>query len=419
MPPPQDASAQSRRTAKPASKTVRIIAPSPRPSRRADAPPEQPLDLSRALPGSTLSQMPSSAQQLQTLDEKLKQQQPQVAAAKQKRDALSAQAEALRRKLIATAAQIAQLERIRGEQEQQIAELAAEDARLSAGFARDRVAVTRLIAVLQRLQHDMPPALALQSGDALAAARGSMLIGASLPPLYDRAASLSLRLETLARTRARLATSRTQADVTEKSLTVARADLAVLLEQKEREAADAAGTYGTLSRELAAIASEAADFKALMARIQRLRRAGAAEPGVVTVESRAGGGFALLGKGSLLTPVVGTLLPPGSGSGPGSTFATLPRAQVIAPADGKVLFAGPYHKAGYVLILEVGTGYDLVLAGLGQVSVRPNDELLAGEPVGTMPGKDGDGRLYFELRQGGRGLDPEPWLSLDLRKAKR
>ena len=126
-----------------------------------------------------------------------------------------------------------------------------------------------------------------------------------------------------------------------------------------------------------------------------------------------------MGKGSLLTPVVGTLLPAGSGSGAGATFATLPRAQVIAPADGKVLFAGPYHNAGYVLILEVSTGYDLVLAGLGQVSVRPNDELLAGEPVGTMPGSAGDGRLYFELRRDGKGLDPAPWLSLDLRKAKR
>ena len=62
-----------------------------------------------------------------------------------------------------------------------------------------------------------------------------------------------------------------------------------------------------------------------------------------------------------------------------------PGAQVIAPADGKVLFAGPYHKTGQVLILEITTGYDLVLAGLGRVTVRPNDELLAGEPVGTMP----------------------------------
>jgi septal ring factor EnvC (AmiA/AmiB activator) len=126
--------------------------------------------------------------------------------------------------------------------------------------------------------------------------------------------------------------------------------------------------------------------------------------------------------------VAGTLLPASSSSGPGASFATLPGALVSAPADGKVLFAGPYHKSGQVLILEITSGYDLVLAGLGQVTVRPNDELLAGEPVGTMPGEAGvlssnavngnDARLYFELRRDGKGLDPAPWLSLDLRKAK-
>jgi septal ring factor EnvC (AmiA/AmiB activator) len=158
----------------------------------------------------------------------------------------------------------------------------------------------------------------------------------------------------------------------------------------------------------------------LLARIARLRRDSGSENGVVTVEARNAAGPVPVAKGALRTPVVGTLLPAGSGSGPGSTFATLPGAQVIAPADGKVLFAGPYHKSGQVLILEISSGYDLVLAGLGQVTVRPNDELLAGEPVGTMPGATtGEGRLYFELRRDGKGLDPAPWLSLELRKAKK
>jgi len=137
-----------------------------------------------------------------------------------------------------------------------------------------------------------------------------------------------------------------------------------------------------------------------------------------------------LAKNSLLPPVVGTILPSGAGTGenskensknPGVIYATIRGAQVIAPADGRVLFAGPYHKSGQVLILEITTGYDLVLAGLGRVTVRPNDELLAGEPVGNMPaeGPSPIERLYFELRDNGHGLDPRPWLSLELRKAKR
>jgi septal ring factor EnvC (AmiA/AmiB activator) len=146
---------------------------------------------------------------------------------------------------------------------------------------------------------------------------------------------------------------------------------------------------------------------------------------VVTVNAQNGGGLDVVAKGSLRLPVVGTLLPPGAGPTPGLSYATLPGAQVIAPSDGKVLFAGPYHKSGQVLILEITTGYDLVLAGLGRVTVKPNDEVLAGEPVGTMPGgtipadSGSENRLYFELRRDGHGLNPAPWLSVELRKASR
>jgi septal ring factor EnvC (AmiA/AmiB activator) len=128
----------------------------------------------------------------------------------------------------------------------------------------------------------------------------------------------------------------------------------------------------------------------------------------------------------LLRPVVGTVAPAETNPeeirrNPGITFMTRDNAQVIAPIDGRVLFAGPYHKSGQVLILEITTGYDLVLAGLGRVTVRPNDEVLAGEPVGVMPAQSGapKERLYFELRHDGHGLDPRPWLALETRKAKR
>src|SRR6201999_2350162 len=96
----------------------------------------------------------------------------------------------------------------------QITRLSAEDARLSAGFAHDRVSVTRLLAVLERLQHDMPPALAMRPGDALGAARGAMVIGASRPPLYSQAAALSRRIDALAHTRLALVARRAEARAT-------------------------------------------------------------------------------------------------------------------------------------------------------------------------------------------------------------
>jgi septal ring factor EnvC (AmiA/AmiB activator) len=183
-----------------------------------------------------------------------------------------------------------------------------------------------------------------------------------------------------------------------------------------------------LAQRLDQIARQAADFAALVARVNALRRGDpdASQNSIVTVMAANTGSGGYLSKASLLDPVAGTLVPggPEAGKNPGITYATLPGAQVVAPGDGKVLFAGSYHKEGQVLILEITTGYDIVLSGLGRVTVRLGDQLLAGEPVGIMPPDLGSGpgpqtRLYFELRQNGKGLDPEPWLTSTARKAKK
>ena len=411
--------AKQPRTAAPTSKRVDMIAPTRRPALRSDAPPDPPMDLSHALPGKVLAKLPSSAQQLKSLASELKQGQPQLADAQQKSEALAAQAAELRRKLVETAARIESLERQKIDDDVQIARLQEEYTRLSAGFANDRVAVTRLIAVLERLQHDMPPALAMRPDDALGAARGAMLVGATLPPVYAQAAALSRRIESLKRTRIALERQRRDATVTAAKLTTARAELDQLLTQNEREAQGAADSYGALKTQLALIARQAADFQALLARVKQLRQTGAADQTVVTVTAQNAGSLSGLARNSLLEPVVGTVVAGGENSNPGLSYATRPGAQVITPADGKVLFAGPYHKSGQVLILEITTGYDIVLAGLGRVTVKPNDQLLTGEPVGTMPAGaltgGSDSRLYFELRHGGHGTNPAPWLRLNLR----
>lgn len=392
------------------------IAPSPRPAMPATRTPEPPIDLSHALPGQALAKLPSSAQQLKSLSSELKQETPQLASAKQKSEQLAAEAATLHKKLIDTAARIEDLEREQAGANTRIAELTAEDNRLSAGFADDRVAVTKLLGVLERLQHDMPPALAMRPDDALAAARGSMLIGASLPPVYAQAARLSRRIDALKRTRHALEQQQAQAADTAARLTVARRDLDGLLAQKEKEAEGAAETYGNLKSRLEQVARQAADFQALLARVKALRQqGGAAEPMVVTVMAENSGSLGGLARNSLLEPVVGSVVGASDSANPGLSYATQPGAQVIAPADGKVLYAGPYHKNGQVLILEITTGYDAVLAGLGRVTVKPNDQLLAGEPVGNMPPEAVDDRLYFELRHGGHGQSPAPWLKLNLR----
>src|ERR1700744_2305364 len=127
-------------------KTVNSVVPTPRPTFAVEAP-DQPIDLSHALPGKALASLPSSATQLQSLSGELQKGAPALSSAKQKSEALATEAAGLRKKLVDTAARIESLERQKIDDDEQLARLEEEDARLSAGFANDRVAVTKLLAV--------------------------------------------------------------------------------------------------------------------------------------------------------------------------------------------------------------------------------------------------------------------------------
>ena len=381
------------------------------------------------MPARDAAHLPSTADQFRRLKGDLAKGKPIVDSAKAHSDLLKAQAQALRQQLVATALRVQTLEKQKIVLDAAIARLAAEDNKLSAGFEHDRIAVARLLAVIERLQHDTPPALALRPDDALGAARGAMLVGASLPDVYGNAAALARRIEALQRNRAALIARRADGVRNAGLLVKARVDLNQLLASKSAQALTADAAYGALRTRLVAIAEQASNLEVLLAKVAELRTRPAQQTVVVVTAQNQGGGTQ---RGSLLQPVVGTMLlgqnAGGSAHGPGVTFAAAPGAQVVAPADCEVLFAGPYHKNGQVLILEVTVGYDLVLAGLDRIVVKPGDLVLAGEPVGVMPSgmrtdnapqMGQDGELYFELRQNGRAASPVPQLGLDLRKAKR
>jgi septal ring factor EnvC (AmiA/AmiB activator) len=377
-------------------------------------------DLSHALPAPVAAKLPSTAEQFRQLKGVIVKAKPGVDTAKAQSDRLKAQAQNLRKRLIATAARIQTLEEQKIALDVQIRLLAKDYEVLSAGFVHDRVAVSKLLAVIERLQHDMPPAMVLRPDDALGAARGAMLIGASLPQVYGEAATLARRIEMLRRTRDDLLARRADALKTAGQLLAARAELDQLLAAKQGEAIAAAATYGALKAKLDAAAAHAADLQALLAKVASLR-ARPTEQSVVLISAQNSGSRSAAGRGTLLSPVVGSIRAPSGrrDTSPGVTFVTSPGAQVVAPADCEVLFAGPYHKSGQVLILEVTAGYDLVLAGLDRIMVRPGDLVLAGEPLGAMPQMGQDGELYFELRQNGRSANPTPLLGPNLRKAKR
>ncbi len=95
----------------------------------------------------------------------------------------------------------------------------------------------------------------------------------------------------------------------------------------------------------------------------------------------------------------------------GLEIATRKGAQVIAPYDGQVVFAGPFRGYGLLLIIEHSEGYHTLLAGMARIDATVGQRLLSGEPVGIMGQDEAKPTLYVELRRNGQPVNPLPWLT--------
>lgn len=102
----------------------------------------------------------------------------------------------------------------------------------------------------------------------------------------------------------------------------------------------------------------------------------------------------------------------------GVHMETRPGAQVIAPCDGWVLYAGPFRTYGQLLIINPGGGYHVVIAGMDRIQATQGQFVLAGEPVAVMGSETRSGEktparptLYVEFRRDQQSIDPAPWWS--------
>jgi septal ring factor EnvC (AmiA/AmiB activator) len=91
----------------------------------------------------------------------------------------------------------------------------------------------------------------------------------------------------------------------------------------------------------------------------------------------------------------------------GVTIASARDAQVIAPAAGRIAYAGAFRGYGKIVIVDHGGGWTSLITGLGSVSTRVGDNVPQGAPIGRAPGGD-DPRVTVELRRRDRAVDMMP-----------
>ena len=403
----------------------------------------------------------SPQQQLKSAQQQLDESRAKQVEYARQAEALAQEIDALRADSVAAAKAAQEHEAALSALEDQLATLATEEAAKTEELKRHRAEQQQLLMALERLARNPPEALALAPGDPLDAVRSGMLMGAAVPPLEARARRLKEEIAALAQLRRQTAEAREQHRAERVGLDQEQTRLAALIARKavlQDEAEHGAEENGQRQMQLAA---EVSDLRQLIERLDDERKARDAElqrqreeqqrraeaerqeaQRLMTLQQpkrpeEHGESVVVTApppvipdpaKPAMLRPFAkarGALLLPASGrlmrrfgendelgvASKGLTFETREGAQVVAPYDGRVLFAGPFKGYGQILIIEHGDGYHSLLAGLDRVEGTVGQWVVAGEPVGTMPGGGQKPHLYLELRHDGQPINPLPWLA--------
>jgi septal ring factor EnvC (AmiA/AmiB activator) len=301
-----------------------------------------------------------------------------------------------------------------------------------------RAVIGEVLAALQRIGRRPPPALIATPEDALQSVRTAMVLGAVLPHMRHEVEALANDLSDLIVLRKKIDAEREQLRAEVASLDLERTRMTALVDERQRQLADREKALDAERTRAGGLAREVDNLKDLIAKLEQgldantreTREAARSDSRPALSAFRDSGrlapavAFASL-RGQVPVPVNGVKLkefgaPDGSGgSEKGLSIATRAGAQVTAPADGWVVYAGAFRSYGQLLILNVGGGYHVLLAGMERISVDLGQFVLTGEPVALM----GNGShiaavlatgssqpvLYVEFRKDGTPVDPGPW----------
>ncbi|MDZ4362327.1 murein hydrolase activator EnvC family protein, partial [Brevundimonas sp.] len=237
-----------------------------------------------------------------------------------------------------------------------------------------------------------PPPLLIPSDRAVDTVRAAILMTAMAPALQAQAEGLTGRQAELGRVRRLAVLGSERLFTTESDQGDRRAELEGTIARKsdlqtvlEAEATEAKRAAGVLERRILALGGTVPVPDRETARtVTRL-------PG---------------GRSRLTPPVAGAPVQRFGGSSRGWRWAAT-GGLVRAPAAARVVHAGPLDGWGQVVILDLGPGWRVVLAGVGSVSVTTGDRVGDGQVLGTA-GRSGD--IHMELRRDERPVDPSPWL---------
>ncbi len=347
--------------------------------------------------------------------------------------------------------------------ERAITRLERERSLLRAGILKKRDSLAKrrgqlgtTLAALQRIALRPSSALLVAPGDPNDIVRSGLLIRTAIPRIEARATALRDELRELAILDAQLAGNKHDLEAAGAAMKGERVRISALVGEKnvllaqtraEQDVAKArieelTRTSRNLGELLEALMQRGGEMRGA-APVQRpdVRRSAVAVP---TVPAPGPSGPPVsLARGQLTPPAQGEIVMDYGArnsfgaTSRGVTWRTRPAATVVAPWDGRVVFAGPFRHFGRILIIDHGEGYHSLIAGLAHIEARAGQWVLAGEPVGATgddqpasdprsgnnggggpsrgPGDRAEGpTVYVEFRRNGQPINPLPWLAASI-----
>lgn len=308
-------------------------------------------------------------------------------------------------------------------------------------LASRRAVIAEVLAALQRVGRRPPPALLVTPEDALQSVRTAILLGTVLPEMKVEVDTLVADLAELVRVQKDIATERDVLGRDLAALSQERTRMTLLVQERQRKQAETEKALEAERGRAIQLARQADNLKDLIGRLEQeiassARAAAAARAGAdkdpkanlaaLNDPGRLSPAISFAAaKNRLPFPINGIKLrefgdPDGlGGSEKGLSIASRSGAQVTAPCDGWVVYAGPFRSYGQLLILNAGGGYHVLLAGMERISVDLGQFVLTGEPVAVMGGGPQSAAavaigssqpvLYIEFRKDGVPVDPSPW----------
>lgn len=442
--------------------------------------------LATASGGSALGQgagASDAAKQLELRRQQLKETEQRTKSVQQSVADLAKEREQINGELIESGRAIQRSEVRLGEIEARLGLLEVQERSVRGSLAERHDQISHMMAAMQRMGRNPPPVIITRREDALEMVRSAMMLARAFPELKQQAEELTGQLNELVRVMTAARTERENEKAESNRLQESRARLAGLLEVKRQTLAERNRELEDLRKTAAELNKDSANLTDVLARLDRTvaektglgdyeaelkarealqAPAGPGEPPsppapaakgpevamvtppprpAVEIAPKADGASLNTGRlkptiafasarGRLPLPAVGRrVLSFGEktqygGQSKGIVLETRHSAQIVSPADGWVVYAGPFRSFGQLLIINPGSGYHILLAGMHQIDVQLGQFVLASEPVGTMApapkraSQDSAPVLYVEFRKDQKSIDPDPWWADSVQKVQ-